>query len=393
MNESGFARLVEGAGGGAYIAGGWVRDTLRDEIPHDKDYVVTGLTEETFLSLFPGARMVGRGFPVYLLEMGGDVCEVAFARRDVKTGKGYRGFTVSFDPDISIEDDLSRRDTTINSMAIRLLTGDMTDPFGGGLDIERRVIKATSERFTEDPVRALRAARQSAQFGFEIDRGTMLMMGECRDELSSEPRERITNELARALAADRPSLFFRALADAGILDATYPQIHALRKAAFEHAMRALDKASRETDRIEIRFAALARGTGRSPASLEALEAWRRIMPLPKRWTDCAEFAMREHMRACSLTKPEEITDLLLRVRRHPIGIDGFAAIIRADFRGTPDYIENAEKYYGAMDAIRGDAIPDGLEGSARGAWLRERRIASVARVLAEASAPISICRL
>jgi len=407
LDEAGFARIVEEAGGRAYIVGGWVRDTLRGECPHDRDYVLSGLSEDAFRAIFPGAVKTGRGFPVYILEISGEKCDVAFARRDVKTGRGYRGFEVSFEPGTSIEDDLSRRDTTMNSIAIRLLTGEITDPFGGGRDIGRRLIRATSRHFTDDPVRALRAARQSAQFGFAIDGGTVEMMGMCGDELAGEPPERLAGELALALASARPSLFFRALAGAGILNAAYPQIYSLigveqgRKYhpegdAFEHTMNVLDETSRAADRTEVRFAALTSDLGKALAppesrphhcgrerlGLVALEEWRRAMPLPRLWTDCAAFVITERMRARAIVKPGKITGLLCRLRRHPLGADGFAAIIRAGSHIAPDYIENARKYYEAMDAISGESIPPALEGRARGEWLRGRRIEAVARVLA-----------
>ena len=117
MTEGEFATAVREAGGQVFIVGGWVRDRLRGAVPSDKDYVVTGLAEDAFIAVFPGAKRVGRGFPVYLLEVGGDTCEIAFARRERKTGPGYRGFEISARPDITIEDDLYRRDTTMNSMA------------------------------------------------------------------------------------------------------------------------------------------------------------------------------------------------------------------------------------------------------------------------------------
>ncbi|MDR0654264.1 MAG: hypothetical protein LBG12_13300 [Synergistaceae bacterium] len=101
MTEDEFARSVREAGGRAFVAGGWVRDNLRGTVPHDKDYVVTGLAEDAFNAAFPGAKRVGRGFPVYLLEVAGNVCEVAFARRERKTGPGYRGFEISASPGIS----------------------------------------------------------------------------------------------------------------------------------------------------------------------------------------------------------------------------------------------------------------------------------------------------
>ncbi|MDR1134324.1 MAG: hypothetical protein LBL05_09165, partial [Synergistaceae bacterium] len=199
MTEREFARAVREAGGRAFIAGGWVRDRLRGVKPRDRDYVVTGLGEDVFAAVFAGAKRVGRGFPVYLLEVDGAPCEIAFARRERKTGPGYRGFEISARPDITIEEDLYRRDTTINSMAESLETGELIDPWGGARDIGRRVVRATSDHFADDPVRALRAARHSAQFGYAIEPGTVRVMEKCREELALEPGERLTNELRMAL--------------------------------------------------------------------------------------------------------------------------------------------------------------------------------------------------
>ena len=120
MEEKEFVEKIRQAGGRIFIVGGWVRDTLRGAVPKDKDYVVVGLSAETFLRLFPVARQVGRGFPVYLLRIDGKSSEIAFARRERKTGPGYRGFAIEAAPAITIEEDLYRRDTTMNSIAMEL---------------------------------------------------------------------------------------------------------------------------------------------------------------------------------------------------------------------------------------------------------------------------------
>ena len=120
LKEDEFARFCREAGGKAYIVGGWVRDFLRGAVPKDKDYVVCGLSEETFHELFPSAERVGKSFPVYLVRIDGTKCEVAFARRERKSGNGYRGFDVISSPELTIEEDLYRRDTTMNAVAMEL---------------------------------------------------------------------------------------------------------------------------------------------------------------------------------------------------------------------------------------------------------------------------------
>ncbi|MDR1581206.1 MAG: hypothetical protein LBS35_12695 [Synergistaceae bacterium] len=387
MTEREFASAVRDVDGRAFIAGGWVRDKLRGAVPHDRDYVVTGLTEEAFAAAFPGARRVGRGFPVYLLDVDGDMCEVAFARRERKTGPGYRGFEISALPGTTIEDDLYRRDTTMNSMAESLETGELIDPYGGASDIERRVIRATSEHFADDPVRALRAARHSAQFGCTIEPGTIRMMAKCREELALEPGERLTNELRGALGCDVPSVFFRALSEAGILSAAYPHIaspagarHGTRRHpdgdAFERTMQVLDRAAEMTARTEARFAALALGLG-----ISALREWNAVTPLPSPWMRCAEFAITERARVCGIREPEEIAAFMERIRNHPLAIDGITAIVMADAHEIPTFLEYAPKLLKAMGGVTGDDIPDDLKGPARGEWLRRRKTEAVARAI------------
>jgi tRNA nucleotidyltransferase (CCA-adding enzyme) len=384
LTEGEFARAVHEAGGRAFIVGGWVRDRLRGVRPHDRDYVVTGLAEDVFAAVFAGAKRVGHGFPVYLLEVDGDVCEVAFARRERKTGPGYRGFAVSARPDTSIEDDLYRRDTTMNSMAVSLDTGELIDPYGGVRDVESRIVRATSEHFADDPVRALRAARQAAQFGCAIEPGTVRMMKKCRGELVLEPGERLTNELRRALECDAPSVFFRRLKEAALLDAAYPHIAALadvrrapRSDAFERAMQILDSVAATTPRTEVRFAALALDMSRA-----AIREWNALTRLPSSWMRCAEFAMTERARIHGIMEPGEIADFMERIRNNPIGPDGIAAIVTADAHDIPPFLACVPKLLEAMDRVSGDDIPGDLKGPARGAWLRRRKVESVARAMA-----------
>jgi tRNA nucleotidyltransferase (CCA-adding enzyme) len=387
--EKEFAKTIKAAGGNLYIAGGWVRDVIRGAPPRDKDYVVAGLREEIFCRLFPGAFCVGRGFPVYKLEADGRQCDVAFARSEVKTGQGYRGFSVSFDPGTTIEKDLYRRDTTINSMATDVLTGELIDPFGGASDIADKIIRATSEHFADDPVRALRAARQAAQFGYSIEPGTIGLMRSLHSELAGTPRERAVTELGFALSCERPSVFFRYLLDAGILGVTYPWIagvanHGLERGipgdAFGRLMDMLDRAALVTDRPEIRFAAIVCGLAREGLEKEALRRPGAAAGLPGKWIDCASFAVSELDRVRNISAPGGIADFLQRLRRHPIGADGMTAIIRAGALAVPEFLAECEKYYEAMDSVTGDSIPESLCGPARGEWLRRMKEEAVFRL-------------
>lgn len=227
MTEEAFAELLRANGARVFIVGGWVRDALRHVRPHDKDYMVSGIAEADFQQLFPAAQKVGHGFPVYLVSIDGSLSEVAFARKEKKEGRGYRGFRVSYDPSVTVEEDLYRRDTTMNSMALELPGKQLIDPYHGAQDVADKVIRAVSHHFTEDPVRALRAARQAAEFGFSITEETIRYMNACRAELQHEPQERIVAELRRALQSPRPSVFFRALEQADILAVTFPELSLL----------------------------------------------------------------------------------------------------------------------------------------------------------------------
>ena len=191
MSEREFIDRVQSIGGRVYLVGGAVRDKLRGVRPKDRDYCITGVTEDQFVELFPNAKKVGISFPVFLMRLDEQSIEVAFARREKKSGTGYRGFTVIFDPSVSIEEDLFRRDTTINAIAIELPSGRLIDPFGGAADISAKKIRAVSEHFVDDPVRALRAARQAAEFHFEITPETLVAMNKCGAELALEPADRL----------------------------------------------------------------------------------------------------------------------------------------------------------------------------------------------------------
>ena len=222
ITEQYFTEQLNQAGAKAYIVGGWVRDRLRGVTPHDKDYMVAGITEKAFMELFPQAQKVGRSFPVFLLTVDDRKCEIAFARKEQKTGEGYRGFAIVYDPQVTVEDDLYRRDTAMNSMAMELPGLLLHDPYGGADDVRQQRIRAVSAHFCEDPVRALRAARQAAEFGFTITEETYRYMQACREELAAEPAERLLNELRRALVAVRPSLFFSGTGPGEAADDCFP---------------------------------------------------------------------------------------------------------------------------------------------------------------------------
>jgi len=399
MLEREFVTKINRIQGLAYVVGGWVRDRIRGVTPKDKDYVITGVEEEHFNEVFPQAIRVGKSFPVYLLEINGESCEIAFARQERKMGVGYKGFAVSFDTSIGITDDLYRRDTTMNSMAFDLQMLTIIDPFNGTQHIGDRRIFPTSHHFKDDPIRALRVARQSAQFDFSIDQSTITLMKECREELQSEPKERLFHELEKALQAKKPSLFFLALQRADLLDVTYPQIHALigqtqpilyhpEGDAFNHTMDVVDRVAQRSKRVEVRFAALAHdlGKGLTPKEklpthhlhdmlgLEALQAFDEHITLPNKWVACAEFAITHHMRVTKLKQKGKVVDFILALYKNPIGNKGFRDIVLADKGSIPDCLQNFEQYITAIKTVKGNDAPDELQGKEIGAWIRQQQI-------------------
>lgn len=408
MTELDFAKKIHELGGTAYLVGGAVRDKFRGVEAHDRDYCVTGIDENIFADAFPHAAKFGKSFPVYSVEIDDDFCEVAFARTERKVGTGYRGFEILFAPSVTIEQDLFRRDTTINAMAVDILSGELVDPFGGREDVLNKKIRAVSEHFTDDPVRALRAARQAAQFGFDICADTVEAMHRCGEELAREPTERIFDELETALKTDRPSIFFATLERAGLLEIIFPEIFNLRGKvqptyfhpegdAYEHTLAIVDAVAAVNPKPMVRFAALMHdiGKGTTPPEmlphhyqhekrgLEVLNDMNRRMTLPTDWKKSAALVIREHMRAPRLTKSGKIVDLLLGLNSSKLGVKNFCDIIRVDNHGLPPYLEHAQEIIDALLKIGGKDAPSELTGKAVGKWIHDERIRRFVKLYAK----------
>lgn len=235
LSIANFVKMLEEIDAKGYLVGGAVRDKMLADIkglknctPKDQDYVVTGVSQKVFEGKFPGTKLVGKSFPVYLLEIEGEKSEVALARMERKVGVGYKGFNVITSPDLTIEHDLLRRDLTINSMAINLHNGELIDPFAGKKDLEKGLLRRTSPAFSEDPLRVYRVARFAAQLGMMPDNETLEDMKKLRDELSTISPERVVEELKKALASDMPSLFWEVLELSETLDVHFPELHRLK---------------------------------------------------------------------------------------------------------------------------------------------------------------------
>jgi tRNA nucleotidyltransferase (CCA-adding enzyme) len=262
-----------------YLVGGAVRDRLLGRPVQERDWVVVGGTPGELLDL--GYRQVGRGFPVFLHPETRE--EYALARTESKTGPGYRGFTVRADPAVTLEEDLLRRDLTINAMA-EADDGTVIDPWGGRADLERRVLRHVSPAFREDPVRILRVARFAARFadaGFTVDPGTLALMGEmvATGEANALVPERVWQETVRALGEPRPDVFIDVLRQSSALAVIYPEVDALfgvpQPARWHpeidtgvHLLMALRAAARAGASAEVVFAVLVHdlGKGTTPAA-------------------------------------------------------------------------------------------------------------------------------
>ena len=210
-----------------YLVGGAVRDEMLGLPPAERDWVVTGSTPEEMLA--DGYRQVGASFPVFLHPETGE--EYALARTERKSGHGYHGFTVDFHPGVTLEDDLLRRDLTVNAMA-RDESGRLIDPFGGALDLKARVLRHVSPAFREDPLRVLRVARFAARFaplGFSVHAETLDLMREiaASGELDHLVAERTWAEVAGAMSARQPGRFVEVLRDCGALAVLLSEVDAL----------------------------------------------------------------------------------------------------------------------------------------------------------------------
>ena len=204
-----------------YLVGGAVRDELLGLPVKERDYVVVGATPEEMVA--KGFKPVGKDFPVFLHPSTHE--EYALARTERKSGRGYKGFKVYAAPEVTLEEDLRRRDLTINAMA-KAEDGTLIDPFGGQRDLEARVLRHVSEAFAEDPVRILRLARFAARFGFDVAPDTMTLMRrmvECGEADSLVP-ERVWQEFARGLAEPHPELMFDVLERSGLLGKLFPEL-------------------------------------------------------------------------------------------------------------------------------------------------------------------------
>jgi tRNA nucleotidyltransferase (CCA-adding enzyme) len=270
-----------------YTVGGAVRDELLGLPVKDRDYVVVGATPEDMTRL--GYRPVGKDFPVFLHPK--THAEYALARTERKTARGYKGFRVYAAPDVTLEEDLSRRDLTINAIA-RDEAGRIIDPHGGAQDLQRGVLRHVSPAFAEDPVRLLRAARFAARFGFKVAPATLRLMRAmvAAGEADALVPERVWQELAIGLMEAAPSRMFALLRNCGALARVLPELDDAwaSRAQYARSQRALDFAAAQGRVLEVRYAVLACALGPGAAPEGAL---RRMSARLRASADCAELAL------------------------------------------------------------------------------------------------------
>ena len=401
-----------------YLVGGAVRDKLLGLPSGDNDYVVVGSTPEQMLAL--GFKPVGRDFPVFLHPHTGE--EHALARTERKSGRGYRGFVVDADPSVSLEEDLGRRDFTINAIA-QADDGSLVDPLGGARDIEARVLRHAGPAFVEDPLRILRAARFMARFaalGFSVAPETQALMRDMAraGELAELVPERVWQELSRALTYATPSAFLRTLRDCDALAQVLPEVDALygvpQRAEYHpevdtglHQELVSDMAARLApgDAL-IGFAALThdlgkaltpqamlpRHIGHEHAGLQPLRGVCERLKVPTENRELALIACREHLNVHRLFELRDSTVLELLTRcdafRKPERIAQLALVCEADQRGRggmadSDYPQGPElqRLHAAALAVNArDLAAQGLSGPAIGLALAKARVQAIAQV-------------
>ena len=402
-----------------YLVGGAVRDALLGLPVKERDWVVVGSTRDELARL--RYREVGRDFPVFLHPESHE--EYALARLERKIAPGYRGFAVEFGPEVTLEEDLTRRDLTINAIA-RAADGTLIDPHGGQRDLAARTLRHVSEAFVEDPVRILRVARFAARFaplGFTVARETLALMRSMveRHEVDALVPERVWQETEKALREPCASTFFKVLRDCGALAVIYPELEALfgvpQPAQWHpeidtgvHTLMVLDQAVALSDDPRVRFAALVHDLGkgttprshwpghrgheeRSVALIEALAA---RLKLPGDYRELAVVVARDHgnvHRAFEL-RPKTLLDLLERADafRRPERFSQAMLACEADARGRTGLEANPypqrEFVLAARDAAA--AIKPSAEdieahaGAKMAALIHERRVRAIAMLRA-----------
>ena len=400
-----------------YQVGGAVRDELLGLEIKDRDWVVVGATPEDMSAR--GYKAVGKDFPVFIHPETGE--EYALARTERKTGPGYRGFVFNTSEGITLEQDLQRRDITINAIA-RDQHGKLFDPFNGRKDLEQKVIRHVSAAFVEDPLRVLRVARFAAQFDFTIATDTRSLLAEisAANELQTLAPERVWTETEKALRTPQPQRYVEVLRECGALAVLFPEIddlfgvpqparHHPEIDSGVHTLMALEQAVNLSADSEVRFAALVHDLGKAttPKTLwpkhhgheaRGVKLINRLcnrLRVPNRYRDLAVLVSRHHLECHRLAemKPTTILDKLERLDalRRPQRFEQFLLACEADARGRKgkeleDYPQ-AALFRSCRDACLTVNTQStdfkGLEGARIAERLRVNRVEAIKQVRAQ----------
>ena len=405
-----------------YLVGGAVRDALLGITGADRDWVVVGSTPEAMVAL--GFTPVGKDFPVFLHPQTHE--EYALARTERKTAPGYKGFVVHASPEVTLEEDLARRDLTINAMA-KANDGSVVDPFGGQRDLQNKVLRHVTDAFREDPVRILRVARLAARYPeFSVAPQTMALMQDMvrAGEVNALVSERVWQELAKGLMAKQPSRLLQVLRECGALHVLLPEVDRLYGVPQPpehhpeidtgvHLEMVLDETARVHTPLEVRFAALCHDLGkgttdktllprhigheqRSVKLLRGLcERWR--VPVPCR--ELAEVVAREHghVHGAMSFGADALLRLLVRCDaiRRPDRFERVLMACECDARGRlglqdrhypqAAHLHNMLKAALSVDtaSLSALAMQQGLSGMEVGAQIEQARVKAIASALAD----------
>ena len=413
-----------------YMVGGAVRDGLLGRAVSDRDWVVVGATPEQMAA--QGYLPVGRDFPVFLHPKTRE--EYALARTERKSGRGYRGFVVQTSPEVTLEEDLARRDLTINAIAASAdwaSSRDIFDPYNGQRDLQQRVLRHVTDAFREDPVRILRVARFAARFtDFSVAPETMALMREmvAHGEADHLVAERVWQELARGLMEAQPSRMFKVLRDCGALAVVLPEVNRLwgvpQRAQYHpeictgiHLMMVLDMAARLDAPLAVRFACLTHDLGKAttPAhvlprhigheqrSAQLLKGLAARLRVPVDCREMADVVAREHgnihrsgelgaaalvrllERCDAIRKPERFADILLACECDARGRLGLEESPYPQRQRLGDALLAVQSV--ATSVIAASAAAAGVTGQKVGELIHAARVKAVAAWLADTSAP------
>ena len=402
-----------------YLVGGAVRDELLGLAVDERDWVVVGASPQALLDL--GYKAVGKDFPVFLHPQTGE--EYALARTERKTGRGYYGFEAYFAPDVTLEDDLRRRDLTVNAIAKDPETGQLIDPFGGVRDLQSRVLRHVSAAFSEDPLRVLRVARFAARFaplGFTVAPETLDLMRAMSqtDELNALVPERVWQETLRALSSAVPWRYFEVLREVGALAQVFPELERLFGVPQPpqwhpeidtgvHTFMVLEQATALSADPRVRFASLVhdlgkgttppeewpRHVGHEERSVKLIEALCERLRVPRDFRELARIVARYHgiaHRADAL-RASTMVDALdkLDAYRRPERFEQFLVACEADIRGRTGFEKRdypqAQRWRRAFELARAVQFDRERWGDLNGEEIRERlrqeRIATLKREL------------